>query len=77
MTRGEAQRLLTESGWVDSDGDGTRDKDGLPLQLILLTNDGPTRIALIEQIAADWRAVGVNVVVESVSFAGFVTEFLT
>jgi len=72
----EAQRLLTESGWVDSDGDGTRDKDGLPLQLILLTNDGPTRIALIEQIAEDWQAVGVNAVVESVSFSGFVTDFL-
>ena len=74
---GEAQRLLNESGWVDTDGDGTRDKDGLPMQLILLTNDGPTRIALIEQIAADWQAVGVKVVVESVNFAGFVTEFLT
>ena len=73
----EAQRLLNESGWVDTDGDGTRDKDGLPMQLILLTNDGPIRIALIEQIAADWRAVGVNAVVESVSFGGFVREFLT
>jgi len=73
----EAQRLLNESGWVDTDGDGVRDKDGLPMQLILLTNDGPTRIALIEQIAADWQAVGVKVVVESVSFGGFVTNFLT
>ena len=73
----EARRLLDESGWVDTDGDGTRDKDGLPMQLILLTNDGPTRIALIEQIAADWQAVGVKVAVESVSFGGFVGNFLT
>ena len=73
----EARRLLDESGWRDTDGDGTRDKDGLPMQLILLTNDGPTRIALIEQIAADWQAVGVKVVVESVSFGGFVSDFLT
>ena len=73
----EARRLLDESGWIDTDGDGTRDKDGLPMQLILLTNDGPTRIALIEQIAADWQAVGVKVVVESVSFAGFIRDFLT
>ena len=73
----EARRLLDESGWVDTDGDGTRDKDGLPMQLILLTNDGPTRIALIEQIAADWQAVGVKVAVESVSFGGFVSDFLT
>ena len=73
----EARRLLDESGWVDTDGDGTRDKNGLPMQLILLTNDGPTRISLIEQIAADWQAVGVKVVVESVSFGGFVSDFLT
>ena len=73
----EARRLLHESGWVDTDGDGTRDKNGLPMQLILLTNDGPTRISLIEQIAADWQAVGVKVVVESVSFGGFVSDFLT
>ena len=73
----EARRLLDESGWVDTDGDGTRDKNGLPMQLILLTNDGPTRIALIEQIAADWQAVGVKVAVESVSFGGFVGNFLT
>ena len=73
----EARRLLDESGWVDTDGDGTRDKDGLPMQLILLTNDGPTRISLIEQIAADWQAVGVKVAVESVSFGGFVGDFLT
>ena len=73
----EARRLLGESGWVDSDDDGTRDKDGQPMQLTLLTNDDPTRIALIEQIAADWQAVGVKVGVDSVSFASFVREFLT
>ena len=72
----EAQRLLDESGWVDTDGDGTRDKDGWPMQFILLTNDDSARIALIEQIAADWQAVGVNANVQSVSFVGLVNDFL-
>ena len=72
----EARRLLDESGWVDTDGDGTRDKDGRPMQFILLTNDDSARIALIEQIAADWRAVGVNTNVQSVSFVGLVNDFL-
>jgi peptide/nickel transport system substrate-binding protein len=30
----EANRLLDEAGWVDSNGDGTRDKDGVELVLI-------------------------------------------
>ncbi len=29
----EAKRLLDAAGWVDSDGDGVRDKDGIPLEL--------------------------------------------
>ncbi len=73
----EARRLLDESGWVDSDGDGTRDKDGQAMRFILLTNDDPGREALIEQISADWQAVGVDATKESVSFAGLVTDFLT
>lgn len=30
----EANRLLDEAGWVDSNGDGTRDKDGVELVLV-------------------------------------------
>jgi peptide/nickel transport system substrate-binding protein len=32
----QAAELLDEAGWVDSDGDGVRDKDGMPLELELL-----------------------------------------
>ena len=72
----EARQLLDESGWVDTDGDGTRDRDGQPMQFILLTNDDPARITLIEQISADWQAVGVKAKVQSVSFVGLVRDFL-
>jgi peptide/nickel transport system substrate-binding protein len=34
----EAKRLLDEAGWVDSNGDGTRDKDGVELVLRYITN---------------------------------------
>jgi peptide/nickel transport system substrate-binding protein len=33
-----ARRLLAEAGWVDSDGDGTLDRDGVELAFELLTN---------------------------------------
>ncbi|MCC6335065.1 MAG: hypothetical protein IT380_13890 [Myxococcales bacterium] len=33
---GGARRLLDEAGWKDSDGDGVRDKDGVPLRFTFL-----------------------------------------
>lgn len=71
-----AQTLLQQAGWVDSDGDGVREKDGRPLQFVLHTNDDPTRSALINQIAADWARIGVRAIPTSVTFAGLVNDLL-
>lgn len=38
-----AAQLLDEAGWVDSDGDGVRDKDGVALSLRYITNDRQIR----------------------------------
>lgn len=73
---GQARQLLDEAGWIDSDGDGVRDKDGQPLQFLLHTNDDALRAALIERIAADWRELGVNVVATPVPFSELVGDLL-
>jgi peptide/nickel transport system substrate-binding protein len=39
----EANRLLDEAGWVDSDGDGVRDKDGVAMVLRFFTTDRQIR----------------------------------
>ena len=72
----EAQRLLNEVGWIDTDGDGVRDKDGRPFQFLLATNDDPTRLALIQRIALMWEELGVRVVPTQVTFQGLVNELL-
>lgn len=71
-----ARALLDAAGWTDSDGDGIRDKDGVPLQFVLHTSDDALRMAFIERIAADWAQIGVRAVPTSVTFATLVNDLL-
>ncbi|MFN8443051.1 MAG: ABC transporter substrate-binding protein [Caldilineaceae bacterium] len=73
----QAIQMLEQDGWVDSNGDGIREKDGKPLQFQLLTNDSSQlRIDLIKRIAEDWKQLGVLAVVTPVEFSGLVNDFL-
>ncbi len=72
----QARRLLDEAGWIDRDGDGIREKEGQALRFILLSNDDPIRDRAIQWLAERWRALGVDVRPQTVSFAGLVTDFL-
>ena len=57
-----AAALLDEAGWVDSNGDGTRDKDGVELSnLRLFTTDDATRNAYKLLVQASLAEIGVGV----------------
>lgn len=56
----KAGALLEAAGWVDTDGDGVREKGDLRLEFELLTNDDPTRERLAQEISRQWAAVGVR-----------------
>jgi peptide/nickel transport system substrate-binding protein len=59
--------LLDASGWLDSDGDRIRDKDGVDLAFTLLTSDDPIMTQMAEEIVRQWLAVGVAVTIRPVS----------
>jgi peptide/nickel transport system substrate-binding protein len=59
--------LLDAVGWQDSDGDLVRDRDGVELAFTLLTTDEPVMTGLAEEMARQWRAVGVEVTIRAVS----------
>ncbi len=58
----KAEQLLDQSGWTDSDGDGIRDKNGIPFKVELISSllyaEG-TEIA--EAVQSRLKAVGIDV----------------
>lgn len=62
----QARSLLDKAGWIDSDGNGIRDKDGKPLAFNLLTSDDPARIDVAEMVSKQWQQIGVAATVEVV-----------
>ena len=64
-----AAQLLTNAGWVDSDGDGVRERAGTRLRLSLLTNeDSPARVQLGQQLRTQWAQLGVEVTFQATPF---------
>ncbi len=58
----KSKQLLDESGWVDSDGDGIRDKDGVKLSLLHCTTGAGYRVASGDYLASKFRDLGIELV---------------
>lgn len=62
-----ARALLDEAGWRDSNGDGIRDKDGVPLQFTLMTQAGfAIRENIAQAVQRQLKDVGVGVKIQLV-----------
>jgi peptide/nickel transport system substrate-binding protein len=57
----EAASLLDAAGWVDSNGDGTRDKDGTELILRYATNERELRKSYQAVVQQQWASIGIGV----------------
>lgn len=62
----EARRLLAAAGWQPGP-DGILRKDGQPLHLPLLTTAAQDRIAAAQEIARQWRVLGILVEIQQVN----------
>lgn len=72
-----ASALLEEAGWIDSDGDGIREKEGVALNLSLLTNAGnSTREDLGVYIQDQLKQIGVNVDFQALDFGTVIERWL-
>jgi peptide/nickel transport system substrate-binding protein len=65
----EAQRILQEAGWVDSDGDGIREKNGTPCEFRITGRaDDLQRYNLAVALSQNARKLGINIIAESVDW---------
>ena len=64
-----ARQLLIDDGWADTDGDGIVEKDGLKAAITCLYPSGDSvRQAVAMAAAQQARAIGIEIVVEGVSW---------
>lgn len=56
----QAKQLLDAAGWVDSNGDGTRDKDGVELIVRYATNQRELRKNIQAVVEQQWNEVGIG-----------------
>ncbi|HEO71858.1 MAG TPA: ABC transporter substrate-binding protein, partial [Candidatus Hydrogenedentes bacterium] len=70
----EAKRLLDSLGFMDTNGDGIREgSDGKKISLTLLTRgDVSSTLRTTEMVAADLRAIGMEITVKSVDSATWI-----
>ena len=67
--------LLDEAGWRRNAA-GDRERDGEKLSFRLTTNPDPVHVAIAEEIAAQWKAVGITATVEKKGSTAIVRDIL-
>jgi len=73
----KAKALFAEAGWVDTDGDGTLDKDGKLFEFEIITNQGNNlRSKTAEIIQQKLKKVGIKVNVRVIEWSSFINNFI-
>jgi len=56
-----ARAILDEAGYLDTNGDGVRESNGVPISFTLITNvDNRQRVAMANMVADDLKRVGID-----------------
>jgi peptide/nickel transport system substrate-binding protein len=70
-----AMQLLEEAGWVDSDGDGVREKDGVPLAFTISYSNILQHFETTALVAQDQlNQIGFDVTLELVEWANYLDQ---
>lgn len=73
----KARKILEENGWVDTDGDGIREKDGLKFSFTIMTNQGnKMREECVTIIQAQLKKAGIEVKIRILEWASFIHQYI-
>lgn len=61
-----AKNTLEAAGWVDSDGDGIREKGDVKIEFTLIAHEQPEFSKTAELISQMWKEIGANVQIKTV-----------
>ena len=67
----KAGQLLDEAGWKDTNGDGTRDKNGVEMKVVFQTSVNPLRQKTQAVIKQSWEQLGLEVELKSIDASVF------
>ncbi len=67
----QAQALLEAAGWIDSDGDGIRERDGVKLSVSFQSPVNPVRQATQQIVKQNLEAIGVEVTLDVIDSSTF------
>ena len=67
----QAQALLNQAGWVDTDGDGLRDRDGITLEVLFQAAVNPVRQRTQAIVSDSLEALGIKVEIARVRLDEF------
>jgi peptide/nickel transport system substrate-binding protein len=62
----QAATLLDEAGWVDTNDNGTRDKDGQEMEIVFQSSVNPVRQKTQEIVKQSFEEIGVGVEIKSI-----------
>ena len=66
-----AREILDDAGIVDSDGDGVREREGVPLKILFQTSTNSVRQATQEYLKSWWAELGVETELKNIDPAVF------
>lgn len=70
-----ARELLTDAGWIDSDNDGTLDRNGEKFQVQLRMPKGkPVNEQLAEILQKNLKSVGIDLQIQTMEWASFIDK---
>ena len=67
----QAEALLDEAGWIDTDDDGVRDLDGQPMEVVFQTSVNPVRQKTQTLVAESLEELGIDVDIKRVRVDDF------